>query len=75
MHNYGIKQQSKMNITIIASYNLAFQHLKKSFEQVKMDIQNYASVTKQQIKMVKTGQFTTKCKGDIVIALKRQISL
>jgi len=25
--------------------------------------------------MVKTGQFTTKCKGDRVIALKRQISL
>ena len=26
-------------------------------------------------KMVKTGQFTTKCKGDRVIALKRQKSL
>jgi len=25
--------------------------------------------------MVKTGQFTTKCNGDRVIALKRQISL
>ena len=25
--------------------------------------------------MVKTGQFTTKCKGDRVVALKRQISL
>jgi len=24
--------------------------------------------------MVKTGQFTTKRKGDIVVALKRQIS-
>jgi len=27
------------------------------------------------IKMVKTGQFTTKCKGNKVIALKRQKSL
>jgi len=26
-------------------------------------------------KMVKTGQFTTKCKGDRVIALKQQKSL
>ena len=25
--------------------------------------------------MVKTGQFTTKCKGDKVIALKRHITL
>ena len=30
---------------------------------------------KQQILIVKTGQFTTKCKGDRVTALKRQISL
>jgi len=30
---------------------------------------------KQQILMVKTGQFTTKCKGDKVIAVKLQISL
>ena len=27
------------------------------------------------VEMVKTGQFTTKCKGDRVIALKRQKSL
>jgi len=30
---------------------------------------------KHQILMVKTGQFTTKCKGDRVVALKRQIPL
>jgi len=32
---------------------------------------NFATI---QHKMVKTGQFTTKCKGNRVIALKRQIS-
>ena len=32
------------------------------------------SVIKPQILMVKTGQFTTQCKDDNVICLKRQIS-
>jgi len=33
------------------------------------------AVTFHLLLVVKTGQFTTECKGDKVIALKRQISL
>ena len=47
----------------------------KSFEQANKDISNYISVIRQQISMVKSDQFTTKCKVDKVIALKWQISL
>jgi len=40
----------------------------------RMTIRNETSADISD-KMVKTGQFTTKCKGDRVIALKRQKSL
>jgi len=43
------------------------------FEQ--MSLKEVSRIAPNCYKMVKTAQFTTKCKGDRVIALKRQKSL